>query len=201
MKPSIKRLFDCMDPQLLDTTFRKFADASSHRISLDRFRLALQEMGIVLTPEEEEERFKEAAVDEDGGLDKDGFVRAIGTPSALEPWASTLPLSKLLAACVEEALASAAASPDPVRNVADLSPQQVNDVAADFSGALVRLLSEKAGELRECYSRQDRLAAAGSDGSGAKFQTFEMNVGTADNFHKGLADRVGERGHCAHVSH
>ena len=85
MKPSISCLFDCMDPQLIDTAVRKFADASSHSIPLDRFRLALQEVGIVTTPEEEEERFKEAAIDEDGGLGKDGFVRAIGTPSALEP--------------------------------------------------------------------------------------------------------------------
>ena len=193
MKPSIKLLFDRMDHQLIDAAFLKFADQSSHRIPLDKFGPALLEMGIVTAPGKEEERFKEAAIDEDGGLDKDGFVRAISVPSALEPWSSTLPLAKLLAACLEAGLPSAAASPDPVRSVADLSPQEIRVVAADFSGALIRLLSEYVRALQECYGRQDKLAAAGSNGTGAKFQTFNMNAGNTGNFHNGLADRVGEK--------
>jgi hypothetical protein len=138
--------------------------------------------------------FEEADINKDGALDRDEFARVINTPSELEQWCTTLPLPKLLAACLEPALAStSAAAPgrEAVRRVADLPPQAIQEAVADFSAAMGRLLPERVAGLRECFSEQDRLAAAGSNGSGVKFQTFPMNVGTAENFHKGLADRVG----------
>jgi len=199
MKPNINDVFNRLSPLHIDQLFKKFADQPSNKVSKSRFRAALQEVGIVLTPGKETEMFREADIDEDGGLDRDEFVRAINVPSELEQLCTTLPLAKLLAACVEAALPSAAlpsaatADRDPVSYVGDLSPQAIREVTADFSAALARLLPEWAGGLKEGYGRLDQLAADGSDGSGAKFQTIKMSAGTSRNFHSGLADRVGEQ--------
>ena len=190
MKPNIKSVLDRVNRRHVETVFSKFADEASGKIPLIKFGPALQEMGIVMTPGREEELFKESDIDEDGGLDRDEFVRAISMPSELEPWASTLPLAKLLAACVEAALARAA-SADPLRKVAALSAQEIDEVAADFSGAFRLLLEEQVDGLKKSFIEMDRKAAE-ADGSNSKFQTFEMNVGSAENFHNGLADRVGE---------
>jgi len=193
MKPNIKFVLDRMNRRHVETVFSKFADEASGKIPLIKFGPALQEVGIVMTPGKEEELFKLSDIDEDGGLDRDEFFRAISMPSELEPWASTLPLDKLLAACMEEALAGAAASPDPLRKVAALSPQEIAEVVAYFSGAFRLLLEEQVDDLNKSFIESDKRAAE-ADGSNSKFQTFKMNVGSSRNFHKGLADRVGEFG-------
>ncbi len=192
MKPNIKFVIDRVNRRHIETVFSKYADTSSGKISLIQFRPALQAMGIMITSEREEELFKETDIDEDNSLDRDEFFRAINMPSELEPWASTLPLSKLLAGCVETALAGANELSDPLRKVADLSTQEMDQVTDDFSGAFRLILEEHVKDLKCSFSEMDKLAAEGSDGSNSKFQTFEMNAGTVDNFHKGLADRVGE---------
>ena len=194
MKPLVHDVFYRLDRTHIDELFRTFADQPSNKIPLSRFTSALQGVGIATTPEKLKEMFKQADINEDGGLDRDEFFRVINVPSELEQWCTTLPLAKLLAACLEEALATACAASDrePVRKVADLSPQAIREATADFIGAVSRLLPERVRELKECLSELDKLATEGADGSSAKFQTFPMNVGCADNFHKGMADRVGE---------
>ena len=161
-----------MDRRRVDEVFAKYADGTSHKVPSDQFPSALRDLGVAATPEKERELFTEAAIDSGSGLDRDGFFRAVNMPSELEQWCSTLPLAKLLAACLEPALAStSAAAPgrEAVMKVADLPPQAIQEAVADFSAAMGRLLPERVTGLRESFSEQDRLAAAG-----AKFQIFTM---------------------------
>jgi hypothetical protein len=141
--------------------------------------------------------FKEADIDQDGGLDLEEFRRVIARPTELEQWCSTLPLAKLLGCCLEDTLAdAAAASPlaalaDPVRRLCSLSPQDLDRVSEEFWGGARRLLAEQASQLKRCYAELDSKAAEVGDGSSGKFQTFSMSAGTVEDFHKGLTDRVG----------
>ena len=189
---SIKFLFDRMNAQRIEEVFQKYVDNSSQKIPLINFRPALNEMGIVTTPGKELELCEVAGIDEDAGLNKDEFIRLINMPSELEPWSSTLPLAKLLAACLEPVLARTPAVSEPVRKVADLSTQEIHEITVAFSGALSLLLEDQAKELKMSYSLLDKLAADSSNGSNTKFQIFPMNAGNTANFYKGLADRVGE---------
>ena len=189
---SIKFLFDRMNAQRIEEVFQKYVDNSSQKIPLINFRPALNEMGIVTTPGKELELCEVAGIDEDAGLNKDEFIRLINMPSELEPWSSTLPLAKLLAACLEPVLARTPAVSEPVRKVADLSTQEIHEITVAFSGALSLLLEDQAKELKMSYSLLDKLAADSSNGSNTTFQIFPMNAGNTANFYKGLADRVGE---------
>ena len=53
------------------------------------------------------------------------------------------------------------------------------------------MLEEKARELERWYKELDKKAAEASDGSNSKY-TFDISAGSAENFHAGLNDRVGE---------
>jgi hypothetical protein len=190
------RFFGLMDQERVKATFLKFADKSTARIPSTSFRLALQGLDIQMQPDKLRQLFKEADIDEDGGLDLDEFHRAINRPSELEQWCSTLPLAKLLSFCLETPLADAAAAShailaDPVRRVSELSPQDLDRVAEEFWGGVRRLLGEQASQLNRCYAELDQKAVERADGSSAKFQTFSMSAGTVEDFHKGLTNRVG----------
>ena len=135
--------------------------------------------------------FAELDVDRNGGLDFDEFVRAVRHPSDIETWCATLPLAKLLASCLESVKGSDE-SPDPIREmVSTLSSADAEKFAGEFYGGLRRLLEEKARELERWYKELDKKAAEASDGSNSKY-TFDISAGSAENFHAGLNDRVGE---------
>jgi hypothetical protein len=186
-----------MDRERVHATFHKFADKSTTRVPSASFPLALQELDIQMPPDELQQLFKEADIDQDGGLDLEEFRWVIARPTELEQWCSTLPLAKLLGCCLDDTLADAAtASPhaalaDPVRRVCSLSPQDLDRVSKDFCEGARRLLAEQASQLKRCYAELDHKAAEAGDGSSGKFQTFSMSAGTVEDFHKGLTDRVG----------
>ena len=81
MQPINDFLFDRVNHQHIDKVFSNFADPSSHQIPKESFRHVLQEMGITTTPEKENELFKEADINEDGGLDKEEFIRVNAIPA------------------------------------------------------------------------------------------------------------------------
>ena len=191
----VDRFFSVMDTQHLKVHFQKFADEATLRMPCSQFLPALQEMGVESAPERAADLFKEADIDEDGGLDLDEFIRVIRRTTELEQWCSTLPLSKLLSFCLETPFKRAntcAEISDPIRTLLALSSNDFAAVAEEFCVGLKRLLVERARELESCYEVLDRKAAEGSNGSSAKFQSFTMSAGSAMDFHRGLTDRVGK---------
>ena len=138
--------------------------------------------------------FKKADINGDGFLDLEEFGRIISRPSKLEQWLSTLPLARLLSFCLEAADQSLATAPDPLRVVSRLDLPVLSAVVDGFCDGAKRLLSERAQKLSTCYAALDRKAQERQDGSSAKFQACpEMSAGTAESFHKGVTDRIGER--------
>ena len=140
----MKKFFDIIDREHVQTVFLKFAGKSTNRISPCNFPHALKEMGIEIMPENDAQLFREADIDEDGGIDIDEFYRVIDQPSELEQWSSTLPLSKLLGFCLEAAIARTLAGspdtpPDPIRRLPSLSPQDIESVAEEFAAADIDL--------------------------------------------------------------
>ena len=158
------------------------------------FISALQVCGLDSDSEDPKHLFKEADIDGDGFLDVEEFGRIISRPSKLEQWLSTLPLARLLSFCLEAADQSLATAPDPLRVVSRLDLPVLSAVVDGFCDGAKRLLSERAQKLSTCYAALDRKAQERQDGSSAKFQACpEMSAGTAESFHKGVTDRIGER--------
>ena len=158
------------------------------------FISALQVCGLDSDSEDPKHLFKEADIDGDGFLDVEEFGRIISRPSKLEQWLSTLPLARLLSFCLEAADQSLATAPDPLRVVSRLDLPVLSAVVDGFCDGAKRLLSEHKENLSVCYAALDRKAGEGQGSSGpsAKFETFTMSAGTAESFHKGVTDRIGE---------
>jgi hypothetical protein len=181
-----------LDRQFVSSVFFKFADECTSKILASKFPFALKELNIEAIPGTVAELFKEADLDEDGGLDLDEFYRVINRPSELEQWCLTLPLPKLLAFCLETVITPAGEFADPIRSVCNLSPQDLDLATSEFEAGLRQLLKDQTQQLDHCYEQLAIKVAEKPDGSSAKFQTPAMSGGTAEEFHKGLADRVGE---------
>ena len=173
------------------TIFEQYT--ASGRMSKQGFITALKDLGSGSDSEDPNHLFKEADIDGDGFLDVEEFGRIISRPSKLEQWLSTLPLARLLSFCLEAADQSLATAPDPLRVVSRLDLPVLSAVVDGFCDGAKRLLSERAQKLSTCYAALDRKAQERQDGSSAKFQACpEMSAGTAESFHKGVTDRIGE---------
>ena len=178
-----------MNHQYVEKIFLQFANKDTQRVMEDSYIPALQALGINYG---KEQLFAEVDLDNDVGLELDEFNRVIRQPSVLESWCSTLPLAKLLASCIMSVRSSNAESSDPVRDqVSTLSSEVLHNVADEFRRGIGRFLKEKVIELQRCYEELDKKAAESSDGSNSKF-TFDFSAGSADDFHAGLTDRVGD---------
>ena len=202
VEKGVKIFFDLIDREQVQQIFCRHAEPKTEggRIPPSSFHLALNDLSIDTLPDKVSRLFMDADIDKDGGLDLAEFRRVVNRPSEIEQWSSTLPLAKLLGCCLEAQVANSVAggrdmaSPDPLRGLCKLSPQALDSAAGEFSRGLRRLLAERASLLRRCYEGLDKRAVDGSDGSSAKFQSFTMAAGDAEDFHKGLTDRVGALG-------
>ena len=173
--------------------FNRYANPATSKMSQAQFMAALHDLGMFSELHDPADNCKEADMDEDGGMDLEEFSRVISNPSKLEMWSNTLPLAKLMAFCLESADERISIAPDPVRNVCDLDLKVVDVIVDGFAEGVKQLLRNQLKQMSMCYSALERKAAEEADGSGSKFQTFSMSAGNAEDFHRGLTDRVGER--------
>ena len=182
---NVKKFFNVQNHKII---FEKFA--VDGKLSEEDFALALQDLGL-----DSKHLFKEADIDGNGFLDFETFGRIISRPSKLEQWLNTLPLAKLLAFCLQSGNECLATAPDPVRVVCSLDKSVLSTIVDGFCEGAKRLLMENAQSMSKCYAALDRKAQEAQDGSrsSAKFQTFTMSAGTAEHFHKGMTDRIGEQ--------
>ena len=185
--------FQLNNQKYIQEIYNQYADSNSNKISDTGFCLALKDLGISRSTEEENVLFKEADLDEDGLLDLQEFKGAISKPTKLEQWSDTLPFARLLACCLQSAEEGFAISRDPLRLVCKLDPPVLDSVALMFCEGVKRLLAGQMQELKICYEEMDRKALESADGSNSKFQAFTMSAGTVDDFYKGLTDRVGKQ--------
>jgi hypothetical protein len=119
------------------------------------------------------------------------FKAALKTPTKLQQWGDTLPLSRILARCL---YLKNCDSVDPLRGFVKMGKADIVAAVACFSKCLERILFESQSALNKCYDAMDRKAveAVGGNGASPKFETFKMSSGEVADFHKGLLGRVGE---------
>jgi hypothetical protein len=154
---------------------------------------ALKELDVPVTLEQASALVEKHDIDENGALDQQQFHQAIKwDPPALEVWAKTLPLSDLLAFCLQAEAVSDPSS-DPIRQLTCISRSRIEIVVEAFAGCLLqKLLPERIKYLKERIDLQDAKAEKAATGAANKFTVYQMNAGKIPDTQKSLADRIGE---------
>ena len=113
-------------------------------------------------------------------------------PPALEVWAKTLPLSDLLAFCLQAEAVSDPSS-DPIRQLTCISRSRIEVAVEEFTGCLLqKLLPERIKYLKERIDLQDAKAEKAATGAANKFTVYQMNAGKISATQESLAERIGE---------
>ena len=147
-------------------------------------RSALQQLGVVLDEKEVRNYLIGAGLDMDSlGLDE--FRRAAEGPWSGEVWAQSLPLAQLLSDALP-----ACSGCHRLRAISSLTAEEIRAVAEGFSEALQRLLAERVEQLRDALAATDGHTEG--PGPHRKFEVVPMSCGRIEDFHGGLAKRVGE---------
>ncbi len=158
---------------------------------------AILELGVHMDKEKADNLRVSMDLEGRGGLDFEEFKQAIlQPPTEVEQWICTLPLSGLLTSCLP---VHNCKGDQPLRNFSTLDVATLDAVVEAFSGAARLLLAEAQTRLKAMFAELDAKAAAGaSDASGgapcvsSKFSTFDTDTGDAEDYHAGLASRIGE---------
>ena len=79
---------------------------------------------------------------------------------------------------------------DQLRGLASLTTDQLDAAAASSAASLKEELRKVQQLLQEISQAHEALAEQLSN---TKYQIRKMDVGSTDDFHKGLSDRIGER--------
>lgn len=165
-------------------------DLETKLILLPNFLSALMDLDIdlgVKGSDEIHEFFHTMDVNNDNGLDLEEFRRAVKEPTRVEQWASTLPLSQLLASCIPQQDGL-----DTFRVASSLSKEDIEKVCGLFVEGMKSLLIRHCAMLRESFSSMDSKAASKNSCIASKFSVQTLACGRIDDFHKGLRERIGE---------
>jgi hypothetical protein len=123
--------------------------------------------------------------DRDGLIDFNEFAAAARRLSPIEAWCKQIPWWHAIA----DAIPPLAHSDQPLRAVALLTDAQIDVICAEALKSIRSDLRTKALELSTAMKKMEETTNAAA--AGAKFATYKASVGDADDFHKGLSDRVG----------
>jgi hypothetical protein len=175
------------DKDFVDKVFESNKDSRTNLLPLCTFKSSLAEFGIDLENDEAvTSLFNLMDVNNDCGLDRDEFERAIQTPTKLEQWTATIPVHQLLASCL-----SVQSGIDPLRRVSRLDSSEKEEVEQVFFRGFQRLFTEYSEKLQHLYFHMDKKASEQSQGLASKF-TFVPSSGGIEDFHEGLKSRVGK---------
>ncbi len=176
----------CTEDDLVSGSKSKFKGL----MSTDGLQGALRELGAPVERQKVKELMVLMDLDENGGLDFEEFKRAVQQPpTQLEQWAGMLPLAGMLARSLP---VSGSQGDQPLRDFSRLSEFAINIAVEALSDGLKRLLKEAQATARCMFDSVDKKASeASKDSAVSKFTTFKMSTGTVQNYHKGLADRIG----------
>ncbi len=112
------------------------------------------------------------------------FERAVKSSSPLEQLVKTIPLHQVIAAALPRS-----AEKDPLKIFLALDRNQIELMSNAICDSLKDLLEKHVSELREGYLKQEAIDSSNA----SKFCISTMATGSIDDFHKGLAGRVGKK--------
>ena len=118
----------------------------------------------------------------------DEFKAAVLRPSPIEAWCKQIPLWQALADAISGPLGNQ--EEQPLRAVASLTDAHIDAICAEVESSLRQVLRNEASKLRAAFEAMDAKMTDDESGQ-SKFSTFKASVGSSDDFHNGLSDRVG----------
>jgi Ca2+-binding EF-hand superfamily protein len=196
LKDKANRLLEKKSESFIKELFKRHSHDRNGKtlVSATGLQAALKELADEpVTLEKASALVKMHDIDENGALDEQEFHRAIKIdPSPLEMWAETLPLSDLLAACLQGITVSDSGS-DSVRQLICISEDRLEVAVEAFTSCLLKtLLPEQIALLKNRIELQDEKAKEASSGASAKFTVYKMNAGDIKDTQKSLSERIGE---------
>lgn len=125
--------------------------------------------------------------DRDDRIDYNEFVNAALRLRPIEAWFKQIEWWRPFADAISSVPGDNHCN-HPLSAVADLTADQIDVICTVALEFVKGMLHTKAHELRGAMQERERATNAAS---GAKYATFKASVGTPENFHDGLKDRVG----------
>jgi hypothetical protein len=159
------------------------------KISKDSLRKALIELKVDGCEGEAFDKiFSEFDLDHDGQIDFAEFSAAVLKSSYLESWCKRIPWWQAIADAIPRG-----GYEQPLRAVANLTDPQIDVICAEVKDLIRQQLREQRDMLSEVFDAMD-LKSAKDQGFGATVisRTFKASVGTCQDYHRGIKDRVGK---------
>jgi hypothetical protein len=171
--------------ELIAEVFCRFR-TSAQKIPSNRFREALEALGICVDDEEALEFLRSKGGDV-GFVDAAEFQRAVGRQWAVEVWAKSLPLAEMLADTLPNCSGC-----HRLRAVSDLKEEEIIAIADGYRDGLIQVLNEHVRMLKNAYDAM-AVYATKSRTAAKKFEVSSMSCGKIEDFHDGLQKRIGAR--------
>jgi hypothetical protein len=171
--------FNRRNEEYVRNTFDSLKHSDTGLIVGTSLKSALTEVGMNFNSTEIDEVFS-------AGLDFQDFSSLVSTPSPIEEWVRSLPLSQLVADAMPKS--DCCRCKDQLRHLSRISEHQLKDVCDVIMKHLAMIFGEELATLRAAYAKLDSHAVAEHY---VKFQICKMRVGNVDDFHKGLSARIG----------
>jgi hypothetical protein len=175
--------------------FDQHKDSSTNLIMPKSLGPALRCVSVNLHETEISKRFASSDLNKDGGLDLQEFSSLVAMPSPVEEWARSLPLAQIVADAMPR---NDCLSNEQLRSLSKISQDQLDKSCDAIIEGVRRSLQEQLAVLKRAYEKMDNQAAAVRV-SNDKFQIVSMSVGNINDFHKGLAARIGNHSLHHHV--
>ena len=178
------------DEQEITRVYQEHAVPGTYRyIPSDTLKSALEGLGLVVTKDRLDHFNRILQLNFDGCIKYNAFKHIVLSPSPVEVWAKTLPLSRLLA----DALPKFSGC-DHLRVISSLTAKEVDNVAEEVCGALKEVLMLHVGLLKSAFKSMDeQVIKRGAVPANSKFEVSKMTVGSIQNFYAGLEARIGIR--------
>ncbi len=172
------------DKELLKKTFNSHKDPNTNSIIASSLESALDKLGTNFHPIDLAEEFKSRKGDT--GLNFQEFTSLVSRPSPIEEWVRALPVIQLVADAMPKP--DSCISTDQLRHLSDMTKDELTESCEIIMAYLKTILLEALAKLKEAYTKLDATVPD----SNHKFQMRPMSVGKIDDFHKGLAARIGK---------
>ena len=182
------------DDAFLRVLFQRHC-SEDDKLSKDSLFVALSSLNLVAAKDDArlEDLYLEFDLDSDGRISFDEFKAAVLRPSPIEAWCKQIPLWQALADAISGPLGNQ--EEQPLRAVASLTDAHIDAICAEVELSLRQVLRNEASKLRAAFEAMDAKMTDDESGQ-SKFSTFKASVGSSDDFHNGLSDRVGNDDDC-----
>jgi hypothetical protein len=186
----VDNILQCMNDRVIRDTFDFYKDPQTDSVAVSSVGSALSRVGKTINSSEIDEICKSMNLREDEGLQYQDFYSLVTTPSPIEEWVCTLPISQIVTrALLENVRFLDCHSRDQLRHLSQITQDQLEVSCDVIMECLAIILQEQLVELKKGVAKVDWHTAPNIN---KKFQIGRMEVGNIDNFHQGLASRIGK---------